>query len=167
MLVLLLSVAIVALDQATKVLIQNTFYPGRVVPVVPGLFSVTCVRNTGAAWGILGGLNEWLALLSVVVLLGIVILRRSFLTDALVHRVALGLMVGGIGGNLLDRLRLNFVVDFLDFHWGSHHFPSFNVADSAICVGVGLYLLTALNPRWSGRSPGVSAASESESSPPV
>ena len=53
-------------------------------------------------------------------------------------------MIGGIVGNLLDRLRLGYVVDFLDFHWGVHHFPAFNVADSCICIGVGIYMLTTL-----------------------
>jgi signal peptidase II len=53
-----------------------------------------------------------------------------------------GLMLGGIVGNLVDRLRLGYVVDFLDFYWGRHHFPAFNVADSAICTGVGLYILS-------------------------
>jgi signal peptidase II len=53
-------------------------------------------------------------------------------------------MLGGIAGNLVDRVRLGFVVDFLDFHWNGHHFPAFNVADSAICVGVALYLLTTV-----------------------
>jgi signal peptidase II len=74
----------------------------------------------------------------------IVCFRRSFLNDVPGHRLALGLMVGGIVGNLIDRLRLQYVVDFLDFHWGVHHFPAFNVADSSICIGVGLYILSML-----------------------
>jgi signal peptidase II len=85
-----------------------------------------------------------LAVLSVAVLLMLIIFRRSFLTDSLVHRIALALMISGIAGNLLDRVRLRYVVDFFDFYWRNHHFAVFNVADSAICVGVGLYLLTAL-----------------------
>jgi len=147
MFVLLFSLGIIVLDQATKTLIKDIlcFYPNQIVPVVPGVFNLTFVRNTGAAWGILGGLNGWLALLSVVVLLAIVIFRRSILTDSMGHRLALASMIGGIVGNLLDRVRLSFVVDFLDFHWSVHHFPSFNVADAAICVGVGLYMLSALN----------------------
>ena len=144
MLVLVLSFVTVLLDQAAKYLVLGHFYPGEVLPIVPGFFNLTSVRNTGAAWGMLGGFNGWLALLSVVVLLLIVLFRRSFLTDSLTHRIALGCMIGGIVGNLVDRLRLQYVVDFLDFHWRDvYHFPSFNVADSAICIGVGLYVLTA------------------------
>lgn len=162
MLVLLLSVGIVLLDQGTKHLIQSTFYPGQIVPVLPGLFNLSYVRNTGAAWGMLGGLNPWLTVLSAAVLVAIVLFRRSFLTDALIHRVALACMIGGIAGNLLDRLRLNHVVDFLDFHWQTHHFPSFNVADSAICIGVGLYLLTALGV--GGRRGGAQTAGDEPAS---
>ena len=92
----------------------------------------------------LGGLNGWLALFSVIILVAIVRFRRAFLSDILIHRLALGLMIGGIVGNLIDRLRLQYVVDFLDFHWGIHHFPAFNVADASICVGVGLYVLSSL-----------------------
>ena len=143
MLVLLLSFAIVALDQVTKYLVRVHFYPGEGVSIVPGLFNLAFVRNTGAAWGMFGGFNGWLALLSVVILALIVVFRRSFLTGVLIHRIALGLMVGGIIGNLIDRLRLQYVVDFLDFHWkATYHFPAFNVADASICVGVLVYMLS-------------------------
>ena len=143
MLPLLLSFAIVLADQVIKLLVRDRFYPGETLPVVPGLFHLTYVRNTGAAWGMFGGLNGWLALLSVVMLLLIVVFRRSLLSDALSHRLALGLMIGGIAGNLLDRMRLCYVVDFMDFFWRGHHFPAFNVADAAICTGVGLYVATS------------------------
>ncbi len=146
MLVLLLSVAIIILDQVTKRWVTAEFYLGESLPVIPGLFNLCHVRNTGAAWGMLGGLNGLLVGLSVVVLLVLIFFRRSFLTDSLVHRLALALMIGGIVGNLLDRVRLQYVVDFLDFHWKIHHFPAFNVADSAICVGVGLYMVSAFFP---------------------
>lgn len=143
MLALLLSFAVVALDQVTKYLVRIHFYPGEVLPIVPGVFNLALVRNPGAAWGMFGGFNGWLALLSIVVLALIVIFRRSFLTDVAIHRVAFGFMIGGIVGNLIDRLRLQYVVDFLDFHWNRHHFPAFNVADSSICIGVMLYMLSA------------------------
>lgn len=144
--VLFISVAIVILDQVTKYLVTLKFYLGESLPVVPGYFNVVRVHNPGAAWGMLGGLNGVLVATSVVVLVVLICFRRAFLTDSRIHRVALGLMAGGIVGNLLDRVRLQYVVDFLDFCWKTHHFPSFNVADSAICVGVGLYMLTAFFP---------------------
>ena len=146
MLVLLFSVAIIILDQATKQWVMMRFYLGESLPVLPEWFNLVYVRNTGAAWGMLGGLNGLLVGLSLLVLIILIFFRRSFLTDCLVHRLALALMIGGIVGNLLDRVRHQYVVDFLDFCWQSHHFPAFNVADFAICVGVGLYMMSALFP---------------------
>ena len=141
--VLLLSIAIVLLDQITKCLVIAKFHLSDSFEVIPGLLSLTYVRNMGAAWGMLGGWNSVLVALSAIVLVLLVFFRRSFLTDSLIHRISLGLMLGGIAGNLFDRIRYPYVVDFLDFYWKSHHFPAFNVADSAICVGVGLYILSS------------------------
>lgn len=144
MLVLLLGFAIALLDQLTKYVVRLSFAVGESRPVLDGFFDLTYVRNTGAAWGMLGGQNAWLTLLSVAMLIVMLVFRRSFLSDTWEHRVALGLMIGGIVGNLMDRLRLGWVTDFLDFHWRQYHWPAFNVADSAICVGVGIYILSAL-----------------------
>lgn len=143
MLPLLILVVIVVSDQATKEWVRSAFMLGESREIIAGFFSLTYVRNTGAAWGMLGGYNMWLAGLSVVMLVIMVLFRRSFLSDTTLHRVALGLMLGGIVGNLLDRVRLNFVTDFLDFYLGTHHWPAFNIADAAICTGVGLYILTS------------------------
>lgn len=144
MLVLILGLVITVLDQVSKYMVRLTFAVGESRPVIQDFFDLTYVRNTGAAWGILGGQNASLTILSVVMLAAILIFRRSFLSDTWEHRVALGLMVGGIVGNLMDRLRLGWVTDFLDFHYRGYHWPSFNVADSAICIGVGIYILSAM-----------------------
>lgn len=151
MMVLLLGSTIAVLDQITKYVVRMTFALGESRPVIDGFFDLTYIRNTGAAWGIFGDQNAGLTVLSVVMLALMLIFRRSFLSDTWEHRVALGLMIGGIVGNLLDRLRLGWVTDFLDFHWrGAYHWPAFNVADAAICVGVGIYILSAL---WLTRHP--------------
>ena len=144
MLVLILGIAVAFFDQLTKHWVMQTLPLGDPYPVIQGFFDLTHVRNTGAAWGILGGQNTALTLLSMVMLLVMVIFRRSFLSDTWDHRVALGLMIGGILGNLFDRMRLGWVVDFLDFHVGGYHWPAFNIADAAICIGVGIYVLSAL-----------------------
>lgn len=143
MLPLLIMVFITVADQVTKEWVRSSFALGESQAVLSGFFSLTYVRNTGAAWGMMGGQNTWLALLSVVMLVVMVWFRKSFLSDRLIHRVTLGLMMGGIMGNLLDRVRLEWVTDFLDFYVGTHHWPAFNIADSAICTGVCLYLLTS------------------------
>lgn len=141
MLMLLLCFGIVLADQAVKYLIRVVLPLGASVPVIDNFFNITHVRNPGAAWGVLGGFNTWLTFLSIAMLILLVIFRRAFIGGVNLSRWALGCMLGGIVGNMIDRIRLTFVVDFLDFHFGSHHFPAFNIADSAICVGVGLYML--------------------------
>lgn len=142
MLILILSFSLALLDQVTKFLIRQNLDPGEYVEVVPGFFNISYVRNTGAAWGMMSGFGNLLIALSLVMLVVIIFFRKHFLTDTLIHKIATGLMIAGIVGNLIDRVRLGYVVDFLDFHWRTHHFPSFNVADSAICIGVGLYMIS-------------------------
>ena len=144
MLVLLLGLAIVLLDQFTKQWIRSAFVYGESQPVIDGFFNLTYVRNDGAAWNILSGHGIILILISISVLALLVIYRRSFLQEQFSHKILLGLMVGGIVGNLIDRIRFGWVTDFLDFQFGTYHYPSFNVADSAICIAVGLYIITNL-----------------------
>ncbi len=144
MMPLLIAIAITVLDQVSKSLVESFFALGESREVIPGLFSLTYLRNPGAAWGILSNYTAHLTALSLVMLGLIFYFRRSFLTNSWEHRVALGLMVGGIIGNLIDRVKLGYVVDFFDFYIGQSHWPVFNIADSAICVGVGMYLLSSL-----------------------
>ena len=152
MLALGLAIIIAVADQWTKLAIRTQFRLGESRGIIPGFFHLTYVRNTGAAWGLLGGYNNLLVVLSAVMLGVLLLFRRSFLSDSIAHRIALGLLVGGILGNLLDRVRLEYVVDFLDFHLRGYHFPAFNVADAAICVGIGLYLLTSNRPMSPGQT---------------
>jgi signal peptidase II len=144
------SLAVVLSDQLAKVLVRRAFDLGESRVLIPGVLNFSYVQNTCAAWGMLQGLTNWLVVLSAVMLAALVLFRRHFLLDTLAHRLAMGLMVGGIAGNLLDRLRLGYVVDFVDFYWRHHHFPAFNIADAAICAGVALYALT----QWRGGDAG-------------
>lgn len=145
--VLCLSFAVVLLDQLTKQLVLSHLDRTRGVAVIPGFFDLHFVQNTGAAWGIFQGLNHWLVALSFLMLVVMIFFRKHFLADGITARLASGAIIGGIIGNLIDRVRLSYVVDFLDFYIGRHHFPAFNVADSAICVGVGLYVIA----QWRGQ----------------
>ena len=140
----LLAMLIVLGDQVSKQWIRDSFALGESRLVIESLFHLTYLRNTGAAWGMLGGQNFWLAALSLVVLALMVIFRRAFLGNTWEHRLALGLLAGGILGNVCDRIKLGYVTDFLDFFWHGHHWPAFNIADSAICLGVMLYVLSSL-----------------------
>ena len=141
MLVLGIALFVGALDQITKILIRKNFDLYEAVTVVPGLFDLRYIRNPGAAWGMFQNGTVWLSLLSVVMLVLLWVFRRSFLGKSLLDKVCLGLICGGIIGNLVDRVFLRYVVDFLDFYWQKHHFPAFNVADSAICIGVFIYII--------------------------
>lgn len=129
------------LDQGSKSVILRQLSSGESVAILPGFFSLTLITNTGAAWGIMRDKGFWLTLLAVIALGFLLMIRRHFTYVGFLPRLALGLLLGGITGNLADRLMYGHVVDFLDFQVVGWHWPAFNVADSALCVGVGLYLL--------------------------
>ena len=137
----------VAFDQVTKRLVLTGFKLGESVPVLGDFFHLTYVRNTGAAFGFLAHANEgfrvpFFIAVPVLALFAVAYVFRRIQDDDRKLSFALSLVIGGAIGNLLDRLRLGFVVDFLDFHWHEdYHFPAFNIADSAICIGVGILML--------------------------
>ncbi|MFM1852244.1 MAG: signal peptidase [Verrucomicrobiota bacterium] len=148
-LLLILAIVIFALDQVTKLWIiarlpLGSYGPGEWIPVIPGVFHLVHVGNTGAAWSILTGKSTLLAVVAIVTLAAIYWWRRALGLRDRLAQVAFGLLIGGIVGNLVDRIQHQHVVDFLDFHFGSYVYPTFNVADSAICVGVVLYLWHSL-----------------------
>ncbi|MEW6594833.1 MAG: signal peptidase II [Thermodesulfobacteriota bacterium] len=137
---------VVALDQFTKWLIQANFLLHDSREIIPGFFNLTYVTNTGAAFGILAGEQSTLRMLffvaiAVVALAVIILGWRQLCGEQRLMPHALGLIAGGAVGNLIDRVRFGAVVDFLDVYVNNYHWPAFNVADSAICVGVGLFLL--------------------------
>ena len=138
---LLIAATIAATDQLTKWLMVRWLDQGQSYIVIGGFLNLVRWTNTGAAWGILQDRNLVLTAISVITILTLYLFRHSFQFNRPIGRVALSLIVGGIIGNLIDRVRLGHVVDFLDFHIGRHHWPAFNVADAAICVGVALYVL--------------------------
>ena len=144
---LLVAVAVVAADQATKAWIA-TLLPFGVhlesegsIPVIRGFFYLVHVGNTGAAWSLFSGRSPALAVFAVATLAAIFLWRRALGLRATSTQVCFGLLCGGILGNLVDRLVRHHVVDFIDLYFGSYHYPTFNVADSGICVGVILYLI--------------------------
>ncbi len=147
-LALVAAAVVLVLDQATKALVERTMTLYESIPLLP-FFSLTYVRNTGAAFGLLGGLPAALRLpLFVVVTVGAVWALVSHLRQVRAHEtwiaLALGGVLGGAAGNLVCRLRYGEVVDFLHLHYRGFDWPMFNVADSAISVGVALVLLHSL-----------------------
>lgn len=140
---------VVFLDQATKLWIVRQFSLFESLPVLPGFFNLTYLTNTGAAFGFLAGQPAlWRHLffigIAVVALFVLFILYWRRRRDSFFYELSLALIAGGALGNLVDRVRLGRVVDFLDFYIGRHHWPAFNVADSAITVGVTIFLVYSL-----------------------
>ena len=150
--VLLLAGAIVALDQITKLIALEHLPLGVPLVVIDGLLSLTLVLNPGLAFGLLGGIPAgWRWVVAVLSLVALVVLARVALrvlpTGGWLGRLAIGLIFGGAVGNLIDRARFGAVVDFVDVHWRGWHWPAFNVADSAITVGVTLLALRLMTER--------------------
>ena len=132
---------LVLLDQGTKSWVMHSISFQESIPVIPGIFNLTHVYNTGAAFGMLHDSNLFFMVLSTVVLIGLIVMRRHFAGKLM--GTGWVLLVAGIIGNVADRVRIGHVVDFLDFQFGSYHWPSFNVADSCICIAAGLFLLSS------------------------
>ena len=151
-----LAVLVVVVDQMTKLWIMNNFALHEQHNIIPGFFNLVYVTNTGAAFGFLAGEKSWLR---QVFFIGVAIAALGVIVFAYGHLkkqgrlfvYALGLIAGGAVGNLIDRLRYGSVIDFLDFYLGSYHWPAFNAADSAITVGVGLFMLGTLLQHFTER----------------
>ena len=142
-------VAIVVFDQATKAMVKARLPLHDSVTVIPGFFDLTHVRNTGAAFGMLNNMEFAYkpAVMVAVALIALGAVASYALTLPATQRIArygLALILGGAAGNLIDRAILGYVVDFVDVYWRGVHFWAFNVADSAITVGVVLMLLDVL-----------------------
>jgi signal peptidase II len=147
---LLLSVPLIGLDQLTKWLIQRNIPYGNEVPIIPGFFSLVHVSNTGAAFSLLQGNNPFFIVLGTLALAVVVFLLIRNQWEAEPSRqlhwmtkISFALLTAGIVGNLIDRLVKGSVVDFLHFYFREYAWPSFNVADSCICIAAGLLILSS------------------------
>lgn len=142
-------IVVLGLDQITKMMVISSFSLYEKVVVLPGFFNLTYVTNRGAAFSMLAAVDSpwrhyfFIAVSSIAVILLTVLWLR-------VHEKApgqgwgLALICGGALGNLVDRIRFGAVIDFIDIHWHGYHWPAFNIADSAICVGAGLFMILSL-----------------------
>jgi len=142
---------IVVLDQITKEILKRSLDLHEYRPVVDGLLSLSHVRNRGAAFGLLAdaGLpfqGPVLAVVSLLALGAIAGYAWRLPAEARIPRLALAFILGGAIGNLMDRVRFGYVVDFIHVYWNQHSWPDFNVADSAISTGVALLVLDMLRP---------------------
>lgn len=141
---LLLSVVIIFIDQLTKLSIMQSLFFDQSVAIFSG-FNLTLRYNVGVAFSLLGYggalINGIVILFALLVVTVIIILLVTNATSSVRYCAALALIAGGALGNLLDRLRLGFVVDFIDIYWRNWHWPAFNVADSMICLGAVLLII--------------------------
>jgi signal peptidase II len=152
---LMVAAVVIVLDQITKLVVLERFMPGERLPVIPGLFDLTLLFNRGAAFSFLAGHDGWQRWFFILIALA----ASAFILHLLLgHRhqrmfsVALGLILGGAVGNVVDRFLYGQVVDFLLFYQGNWYFPAFNVADSAITVGAVLLILDELLRMKSSRA---------------
>ena len=149
--VVVLLAVIVAFDQLTKFIVDRSMPLHHSIPVIDNLFSLTYIRNTGAAFGFLAGSAAafrlpFLIVFSLVAIGFVVAMLRRLPERETGLVTALAFILGGAIGNLIDRFAYGEVIDFLDFYWSGYHWPAFNVADSFITMGVGItvfYLIKA------------------------
>jgi signal peptidase II len=144
-----LPMLIVAVDQATKAMVRASLPVHDSVTVIPGFLDITHALNSGAAFGILNGADfpfktVIIAVIATAALIGVGVYAASLSHHQLIARIGLALIIGGAAGNLIDRVLAGSVVDFVDVYWQSHHFWAFNVADSAISIGVTMLILDML-----------------------
>jgi signal peptidase II len=143
------ALTVILLDQVSKLLIQATMPLGHSIPIISGLFAIVHVMNPGAAFGLLADQAAWVRGpffigVSLLAIGFILYYRHRRVDDHPLASLGLSLILGGAVGNLVDRLRIGMVIDFIDVHYYQYHWPAFNVADSAITVGVSLMMLTLI-----------------------
>jgi signal peptidase II len=160
---LLVTLPLIVIDQLTKWLIQTHIPYGTAVSIIPGFFNLVYVSNTGAAFSIFQGNNFFFIALALVALAAVLfwLIRDQFNRNkaqrmSVITKIAFSLFAAGIIGNLLDRILKGSVVDFLDFYVQRYAWPSFNVADSCICVAAGLLVLTSFRRQQPGSVTGPS-----------
>jgi len=143
------TLAVLALDQIVKLVVERSLPLHESLPIVPGLLQLTRVHNRGAAFGLFSEADlpfqsQLFAFVSILALGAIVIYAWRLSSERHLPQIAVALVIGGALGNLTDRIVRGYVIDFIDVYWRIHHWPMFNVADSAISVGVALLILDML-----------------------
>lgn len=140
----LISILLIVLDQLSKWWIVQHMELYQSITVISDFFYITSHRNRGAAFGILQEQRWFFIVVTICVVIAIIVFMVKMKKETILTKIALSFVLGGAVGNMIDRIQTGEVIDFFHFQFGSYHFPIFNVADSAICVGVVLFLIANL-----------------------
>ena len=139
----LITLILLSVDQFSKYIIRQKMSLAESIPIIKSVFHITYVENRGIAFGLFPQGRSLFIVISLIIILGIIFFERKKVIKSLKERFCLGLILGGALGNLIDRLRFGFVIDFLDFRiW-----PVFNLADSGVCIGGILMVFFLLRKR--------------------
>lgn len=140
----IIAIIVIGIDQLSKWIIVNTMEYGEQITVMENFFYLTSHRNEGAAWGILQGQMLFFYIITAVVVIGIIFYMQKYAKESKLLAISLSLILGGALGNFIDRLFRKEVVDFFDFIIFKYDYPIFNVADSALVVGVMLIIIATI-----------------------
>lgn len=145
----IVALPVVVLDQITKLWIANNLYPADSIVILENFFHIRHIRNTAGAFGSFSWMSMSVFIALTIVAIGLIgYLYAKLKQNQYAPMVGLALIVGGAVGNLIDRMRLGSVVDFIDVHYHAHHWPAFNVADSAITVGSVILVVCIVLKKW-------------------
>ena len=136
MLYYLLALLVIIIDQVTKWLVMTNMELRESISIIDDFLYITSHRNSGAAWGILAGQMTFFYIITAIVIVVIIYYIKKYAQESKLLGIGLGLILGGAIGNFIDRLAYQEVVDFIDMYFGSYSYPIFNIADSALVVGV-------------------------------
>ncbi len=142
--IIIIAIICFLIDFFSKLLVINNLEIGTGITIIPSFFSISYIRNTGAAWGILSNGTLVLALLSVIFLIIAIKYIYDLKSISKLSMFSYGMFIGGIVGNLVDRVFRNYVIDFLSFNIFGYHFPVFNIADCFIVISIFLIVIESL-----------------------
>ena len=145
---LFLSLAIILLDQWTKYLAVSHLTLNQALPIISGYFNFTLMHNPGASFSFLAEMSGWqrwfLSIISIIIIFALIKWLVSLSGNRYYLNIAISLIIGGAFGNLIDRLRLSYVIDFIQVYYKSYYYPAFNIADSSVVIGIFMILFYSL-----------------------
>jgi len=135
---------VLVIDQISKQFVLKYLDYSQPIKIIENFFYLNHVHNPGAAFGIFPNSRTFFIIFALVTIIVLIFYCFKKTPAKNIHKIIFGLIIGGAIGNLIDRIRFGYVIDFLDFYFGKFHYPTFNIADSCICIGIGLVMLYLL-----------------------